>query len=57
MNGRPLTRWIWLLLLVAASAGLVGCKTAEPENVSPIPWGRTQTWEHGFPGGMGGGGY
>jgi hypothetical protein len=53
-NWQCVARMLWLGLTLAAALGSLGCKT-EPEPSAPIPWSERPTWEHGLPGGMGGG--
>jgi hypothetical protein len=43
------SRWILLLLFVAASLALSGCATEEPENASARPWNQPRGWESGYP--------
>ena len=42
-------RWIYLLLLVAALLGVVGCASTETENLSERPWNSPKGWETGLP--------
>jgi hypothetical protein len=43
------SRWIFGWLLLAAVAGLCGCATTEPENLSERPWNAPAGYETGLP--------
>lgn len=38
-------RFVFLLLLLAAAAGLFGCAQVKDEDVA-TPWSRPEPWEH-----------
>lgn len=42
-------QWLLLLMLGLVLAGVSGCSTAEPDNISSRPWNTPQGWENGLP--------
>jgi hypothetical protein len=42
---------LWILLACAV-AGLTGCASTEPDNLSERPWNTPKNWETGLPSGM-----
>jgi len=49
---RHLSSLLWLLFLAALAAGVYGCATKDPDNVSVRPWNAPQAWENGVGSGM-----
>jgi hypothetical protein len=45
-------RWLALLWLALAAAGLTGCASTESENNSVRPWNSPKSWENGLPSSM-----
>ena len=46
------SRIVFLLLLLAACAGVTGCASTESDNASGRPWNSPNRWESGLPGVM-----
>jgi hypothetical protein len=44
-------KW-FLLLLLLASLGLIGCASTDPDNLSARPWNSPKSWENGLPSAM-----
>jgi hypothetical protein len=42
-------RWLFGVLLLAFVAGLTGCATTEPDNLSERPWNAPVGYESGLP--------
>jgi hypothetical protein len=50
---RQMAHWLWLVLAILSSFGLMGCKTTDdPSNEAVRPWNAPKTWETGLPSGM-----
>ena len=45
---KPLSLWIWVILLTGLTACVTGCKTDDGE-LSERPWNAPKTWETGLP--------
>lgn len=42
-------RWIFAAVLLALAAGMTGCASTEPENLSERPWNAPAGYESGLP--------
>ena len=42
-------RWIFAAILLAVVAGMTGCASTEPENLSERPWNAPAGYESGLP--------
>jgi hypothetical protein len=52
MKRRRVAKWLWLLALGAVLAGVSGCETNDPDNVSVRPWNAPQGSQGGALDGM-----
>jgi hypothetical protein len=52
MKRRHVSKWLWLLALGAVLAGVSGCETKDPDNVSVRPWNTPQGSQGGALDGM-----